>query len=90
MNRHTSDRCTTDQQRPVPAEVSRPLMPSGVEETHEFCPGRDMVNTRQIWSFMTIAMQAGAGQVRQYGSAAVLLGNDVFDFVGAGVERLGQ
>lgn len=33
-------------------------------------------------------METGVGQVREHGSTTVLLGDDVFDFVGARVERL--
>jgi hypothetical protein len=51
---------------------------------------RHRIKTRDIRTFVPVVVKTGERQIAQHGAAAVLFGNNVVEFEGSLVERLGN
>jgi hypothetical protein len=67
----------TDQNRTIPVEMPRPLVPPGVKESSEFLG--DRVDASQVRPFVQIVLVTREGQIRWRICTAVLTGDDVLD-----------
>lgn len=68
---------SADEYRPLPTEMSRPAMPSWIEQARELsCLG---VDAGEIWPLMEITAEASVGEIAKSVSTPMLLGDDVFD-----------
>ena len=82
----TADAGLSDQLRSDPPEMTRPFLSSRIEEPD--APAGLRINASQIRALVSVAREARESQVAEYGSAAVLLGDDVIDLEGKFVESL--
>ena len=67
----------TNNEDAVPGKVGTPLLPSWMEQFCYFV--RLGINTRQIGTFVQIAIDAGQRKIVQLVRAAVFPGKDMFD-----------
>jgi hypothetical protein len=82
VNRCPTDRGPPNQHGAVPAKVSLPLVPPGIEQP-TLAPSLG-INAREIRSFMMIIREAGQSEVGENCPAAVLFGDNMIDFMGIG------
>src|SRR5690242_4467518 len=71
-------RRAADQNRPLPAEVSTPLLASGVEERGYLAGLR--VDAGQVRALIAVVQEAGEGQILGMGRAFVAFRNHMVDF----------
>lgn len=70
--------------------MALPFVPAGIEETHELGARCRAVNSRQVGTLMTIAMQAGKCKVPERCRPTMLPCDDVLDLVWTGMARVRQ
>ena len=90
LNRDPTNRRSADKVRSIPTKMAIPFVPSGIEEAHEFGARCRAVNSRQVGTLMTIAMQAGKRKVTERCRPTMLPGDDVLDLVRTGMARVRQ
>src|SRR5262249_17973426 len=78
LNRRPSHGCSTDEQRPVPAEVPRPLVTTRVEEPCALA--RLPVDAREITDPVTITRETRPSEVAENRGSPVMIGDDVVGF----------
>ena len=74
---NTADCGTTDDGRPIPAQVAAPTVPTRIEERRQLL--RPSVTAGNIRPLIRIAMEATQSQVPRYCGAVMLYGDHVID-----------
>jgi hypothetical protein len=83
-----SSRRQTHEHRAIPPKMPRPLMTAGIEQRDNF-PGLG-VDAGDVWPFVTIARETAQAEIAGPGRSIVVFRDDVIDFEGDTVARLGH
>jgi hypothetical protein len=75
----TTDRCTANERRSVPPEMSGPFMTSGIKQPDS--TARLWIDAAEIGSFVMIVGKARKCQVAHHRCAAMLLGDNMVDLM---------
>lgn len=74
-DRYPSNQRSRLQLRPVPYEVLRPVVASGMEKAHNL--SRVRIKSSYVWPLEAIAMDTGQGEIFKFSLATMLSCNDV-------------
>jgi hypothetical protein len=87
MNRSSANRRTTHEHGVRPLEVDVPLVRARMKESNKFT--RVWIGSRDVWTFVPVAVKTRESEVLDIGHASMLACNDVIDVKGQRVHRNG-
>jgi hypothetical protein len=88
LNRDAANCRSTFERRTIPSEVVVPFMATRIEQSYELGTRCLRVDARQVRTFVTVAMQTGVGEIAEHRRSAMLFGDNVFNFIDAGMEPI--